>query len=582
MSIPNSAFVPPSPGAWELEQTHVTRPASIFMAEVYLDALKRGFKDGSRAYGVLLDHIEPAVINRFVYTAPRAVGAPKSAKGPPPRLLLAVLQRLHPEIRRRRKRAEEVFRTRAWRDDIERWKRDVKPSILAEAKALLAEDLGRASDDELVDHLRRATAFATQTAYWHHRYNMPVMIPVGDFLVHTIAWTGMSAGEILQVLRGLSPVSAGAVAELDAVRREVRNDLEASSILLSERPATAIIEMLLARSTPAADALRVYLDAIGLRIVGGYDPADGYAREHPDLLVKILRASVTTDDAARHAQAEQAIARVRERVPAEHRGQFDELLAEAQLAYGIRDERIFYGDALGMGVARRAILGVGDRLVARGQIKDATHLVDASSDEMIGLLQRRGGPSADELADRVRFRLETPLSAAPANLGFPPSPPPPAEWFSGGAARMQRIIELVMTLMFAPHPGAAATDANRPASVSSQAVRSAPAGKTLKGFGVSPGVYEGPARVIRTIQELPDVQQGEILVTPSTGPTFNVILPLIGALVTERGGALSHAAIVAREYGLPGIVGCPGATAAIRTGMRIRVDGGSGEVWIPE
>jgi pyruvate,water dikinase len=88
--------------------------------------------------------------------------------------------------------------------------------------------------------------------------------------------------------------------------------------------------------------------------------------------------------------------------------------------------------------------------------------------------------------------------------------------------------------------------------------------------------------VIRTIQELPDVQQGEILVTPSTGPTFNVILPLIGALVTERGGALSHAAIVAREYGLPGIVGCPGATAAIRSGMRIRVDGGSGEVWIPE
>jgi pyruvate,water dikinase len=106
------------------------------------------------------------------------------------------------------------------------------------------------------------------------------------------------------------------------------------------------------------------------------------------------------------------------------------------------------------------------------------------------------------------------------------------------------------------------------------------AAPALKGFAVSPGVYEGPARVIRTIHELPDVQHGEILVTPSTGPTFNVVLPLLGALVTERGGALSHAAIVAREYGLPGVVGCPGATAAIRTGMRIRVDGFTGEVSI--
>jgi rifampicin phosphotransferase len=569
MAIQNSAFVPPSPGAWELEQTHVTRPVSFYMAEVWFDDMKRGFQDGSRAYGVLLDYMEPAVINRFAYIASRPVGAPKSAKGPPPRLLFSVIQRLHPEIRRRLRRTEEVFRTRAWRDDIRKWEQEVKPSILAEARALLAEDLTRASDDDLIVHLRRATAFARQTTYWHHRYNMPVMIPLGDFLVHTIAWTGMAAGEVLSALRGLSPVSAGAVAELHAVRQAVKADPDARSVLLSDRAPTAIIDALQARPTPVAKAVRAYLDEVGLRIMGGYDPADGHAREHPELLVKIMRTAITTDDAARHAQAEQAVARVRERVPAEHRTQFDELLAEAQLTYGIRDERIFYGDGLGMGVARRAVLAVGERLAARGQIEDATQLIDATSDEMIALLQRRGGPSGSELAERVRFRLETPLSAAPTNLGFPPSPPPPSEWFSGAGARMQRIVELVLTLMFAPHSG------------SRDKVQEPTAGKTLKGFGVSPGVYEGPARVIRTIQELPDIQPGEVLVTPSTGPTFNVILPLIGALVTERGGVLSHAAIVAREYGLPGIVGCPGATAAIRTGMRIKVDGGSGEVWIP-
>ena len=66
----------------------------------------------------------------------------------------------------------------------------------------------------------------------------------------------------------------------------------------------------------------------------------------------------------------------------------------------------------------------------------------------------------------------------------------------------------------------------------------------------------------------------------STSPSFNLILPLLGAIVTERGGALCHAAIVAREYGLPAVVGCGGAVAAVKSGDRVRVDGDTGEMWI--
>lgn len=171
------------------------------------------------------------------------------------------------------------------------------------------------------------------------------------------------------------------------------------------------------------------------------------------------------------------------------------------------------------------------------------------------------GPSAAELAERVRFRLETSMDVAPAHLGFPPSAPPPAEWLPPAAARLQRALETMMGLMFAAREQQSSA-------------------KTLRGFSASPGTYEGHARVINSIAELPSIQAGEVLVTRSTGPTFNVVLPLIGAIVTELGGALSHAAIVAREYGLPAVVGCGGATSAIHTGMRIRVDGDKGEVWI--
>lgn len=160
------------------------------------------------------------------------------------------------------------------------------------------------------------------------------------------------------------------------------------------------------------------------------------------------------------------------------------------------------------------------------------------------------------------------MSVAPPLLGFEPSPPPPPEWLPPDAARLQRITSLILSLIFDVHKPVAAT-----------AQEKAQGQTALKGFAVSPGVYEGPVRLIRDIEELPTVQQGEVLVASSTGATFNVVLPLIGAIVTERGGVLSHAAIVSREYGLPGVVGCVGATTKLKTGMRVRVDGDKGEVW---
>jgi pyruvate,water dikinase len=283
------------------------------------------------------------------------------------------------------------------------------------------------------------------------------------------------------------------------------------------------------------------------------------------LLVKIIRTAVT-GDSSRRAVAEQGLERLRSRVPADRRDQFEALLAEAQLTYRVRDERVFYGDAFGTGLARRAILAGGERLRAEGKVHAAEHLIDATPDEIVALLDGRGGPSADELAARSKWRIDTPITAAPANLGFAPSGPPPAEWLPEPAGHMTRVVTTVLSLLFDVK-----TD-------------SAPSGngkvKSLKGFAVSAGIYEGLARVIAGVDQLAQVQQGEVLVASSTGPTFNVVLPLIGALVTERGGALSHAAIVSREYGLPGVVGCVGAVKAITTGMKVRVDGGTGEVWI--
>jgi pyruvate,water dikinase len=100
----------------------------------------------------------------------------------------------------------------------------------------------------------------------------------------------------------------------------------------------------------------------------------------------------------------------------------------------------------------------------------------------------------------------------------------------------------------------------------------------LRGLAASRGVYEGPARRISHPSEFDRIVRGDVLVTESTTEAFNILLPLLGAIVTDRGGLLSHSAIVAREYGIPGVVGTREATERIADGQRVRVDGDAGEV----
>lgn len=102
----------------------------------------------------------------------------------------------------------------------------------------------------------------------------------------------------------------------------------------------------------------------------------------------------------------------------------------------------------------------------------------------------------------------------------------------------------------------------------------------LRGMAASPGVVEGPARVIFSPDQISEVQEGEILVAPLTAPSWAPIFGKILATVTDTGGMMSHAAIVCREYGLPAVTGTGFATANITTGQRLRVDGSQGVVTV--
>jgi pyruvate,water dikinase len=110
--------------------------------------------------------------------------------------------------------------------------------------------------------------------------------------------------------------------------------------------------------------------------------------------------------------------------------------------------------------------------------------------------------------------------------------------------------------------------------------RSQDGGPELTGAPASPGVVEGVARVVKTVSEIADVRDGEILVCGITSPAWAPIFTKVKAVVTDIGGVMSHAAIVCREYGLPAVVGTGHATSQIRTGQRVSVDGSAGTVTI--
>jgi pyruvate,water dikinase len=255
------------------------------------------------------------------------------------------------------------------------------------------------------------------------------------------------------------------------------------------------------------------------------------------------------------------IAGIRSQVPAEHQAEFDELLGEARLMYRLRDERGVFSDIWASGIMRRAVLAAGRRLQGRGGVHDAEHFIDAGFDEMCSLVNGAGGPSADELAARFADRSSRTAKEAPPELGPPEPPPPDMSGLPPGVARVMQATMIAMGQLF--ESSEVAHEENR-----------------LRGLAASGGVYEGTARRVSGPTEFDRIVQGDVLLTESTTEAFNILLPLLGAIVTDSGGLLSHSAIVAREYGIPGVVGTRNATDLIPDGTRVRVDGDAGEVTV--
>ena len=554
--MPEVEFKAPGPGVWELEQTHFAKPATRFIADVFPDALARGFGEGTKRFGLLLDTLRIRMVNDFCYSKACPVGAPDGAKGPPPKPVFQLLMRLHPEIRRRIRDGALAYEKKLWREDMKRWDEEYKPDSIARNSRLQHVKIESLDDAAFVRHLTDVRDNHIEMVYRHHIFTIPSCLPVGHFLAETQRWTGLPSGEVLGLLKGCAPISRGvAVKELDGLRDALQSAGIGANVARG-KPAAQVLQQL--QDNPAVgDALAGFLDAVGYRMVSGYDVAEKYALEMPDVLVKTMFGSADRDN--RGADFETRRDAFRQRVPAANRPQFDELLEEARYVHRLRDERGMYNDLWASGLSRRAILEAGRRLKANGTLPEAELAVYASCPELVTLLNGHKGAPVEELRRRQAWCESKTIADAPPLLGGTPSGPPPEDWLPAKARANARAVDTVLREIF---------DASaRPNTA-----------HAVEGMPVHPGVYEGPARIVKGPEDFDRLQSGDVLVARTTGPAFNVVLPLLGAIVTDRGGQLSHAAIVAREYGIPAVVGTREATVKFTDGARLRVDGNLGVV----
>ncbi|MGQ0824872.1 MAG: PEP-utilizing enzyme [Actinomycetota bacterium] len=305
-----------------------------------------------------------------------------------------------------------------------------------------------------------------------------------------------------------------------------------------------------------ADGSRVGIDvatALDLVLAGIADPADelsslgraqcivgGYDIDRPRLceLSDSVVASTERDRPQRAARATPSTV---------NDAHFDMLLGDARAVFPVRDDNGIVLGAWRMGLLRRAYLELGDRLVAAGRAHERDDVVEATVSELVA------GIGADQLAERCLERSRYAKVDPPMRLG------------SGADLPLRAL------------PPASRTIAAAQLGLRELIERNVAA--DLEGLGIGDQTVEGPARVASDAEDaIMRLEPGDVLVVRVTSPAFNAVLPLAAALVTEHGGPMSHAAVAARELGIPAIVGVKDATAKIRDGERVRVDARSGSI----
>jgi rifampicin phosphotransferase len=555
-------------GYWERDTSHFPAPLAP-MSRLVVRAFTRGLTDAISWGGIPADGIAFEEIGGWVYvrTIPLGGRQPPALPGWLASAANALAARLHPPLRRRIARLREVERDDAVASLVERWWAHDRATFGARLAALRDVALPTLTDDELGAHLDAAVGLYDDGAELHHHLHIAdIAFPVRLALLCS-DHLGWPIQDTLTMLAGRSDASTEPGRALAVLARQAAEDHKVRELL--ERPDRAAVTALSEVAPAFAAAFHQYLHDFGYRALR-YDVAEPTLGESPEVALGLVRDQLHRSyDAAERTAAvqlerDQTIEQARTDLatqPPTVRERFEWLLERAERAYPVREDNEFHLVSAPMAAIRFAALEIGHRLARRGTLDEPAQVFFLEVEEALAALL-----DAVDVRDLVHRR-----AGEAAWVQRHPGPPsygdaPPEPRVAGLPAVAQ---ELIRTL-------SAAVDHTLEAAASER--RQALADGRLDGIAAAPGRYTGTVRVIRSEDEFDRIQAGDVLVCPSTSPVWSVLFASVGALVTDAGGVLSHAAIIAREYGVPAVVASGNATELLRDGQQVTVDGASGVV----
>lgn len=489
----------PDRGEWRGLHDHFPRALTPEFQGLLLEGMVEGEALHFARYGLPARTMRPGLVHGRVFIAAEPlIGGFRDHLPPTAALWLAA--RLVPAFVRRSWAARRALTGRIWLGEADRWYGIDRPAWQERNATLDAIDPGSLDDEALVDHLRATRANAGAGYRHHFELHGTDLMPTALYLTRSADW-GVDPGTATRLLAGSSPASTGRAGLPDWALVTGYDVDERAVCELPPRP-------------------RPSRQPTGSEVV---------------LAIESL---------------------VRAQVPPAHRAEWEVRLADARATCGVRDDNGVLTAAWPVGLLRRAMLAVGERLVDRGSLHEREHAVELAVDELAEVLLGGGSAAVAEDAEQRRDeRRRRSHEPAPAVLG--PSQDLPLGALPRSMRLMGRSLLTLRDLGVTP-PGDRVP---------------------LQGDGIGDHAVTGRACVAADpVDALTRFEPGDVLVTAGTALAWNTVIALAGGVVTEEGGPLSHAAVIAREIGIPALVGASEAVALIPDGATVELDPVSGTV----
>jgi len=524
---------------WTRDQMHFPRPLTPYTVSIERDAMSRGSSAGFQSLGVRIQLIMTA-IHGYMYAGVEVLDANFDAWMPEAQAnLVPVLSALQ-----------------------DRWRGEYLPEVMRINARLRDFAYDDASDGDLIAMIDESIALRQRLWDIHMRVVPPVTFVASELRRQWAEAFGSERGhEPLTLMQGFPNKTVESGAELWKLSREALAT-PAVAKLIAETPVRRIAALLSTTGNGRAflARLRAYLDTYGWRS-GAFEYADPAWIEDPSVALSTLRDYMRQGDehdpslasARAAAEREALLERVGPEIDALPQGPILRLILQfAALYLPMQEDHNFYIDQMGTVLMRKPALAAGRRLAAADALALPEDVFFLTPQEAQDALRDPAGRDWAELVAERRADWQRRCEMTPpAHAGTPVDPAIAGE----------------------PGMGAFAEFFGSP-------IEQDESSNVIVGAAASRGTVTGIARVITRLEESERLQPGEILVCEMTMPAWTPLFAVAAAVVTDSGGVLSHSAIVAREYGLPCVVGTTSGTRRIADGQRITVDGTAGTVTI--